>query len=326
MNNDLSSQKNKCSKLLIRLGHISTIIAAVTAIATFIISIKAPKLEAEMRVLEIDELTSLPEVEGLDSSFVYRGVSVDNLWRLNTRLINTGNATIIGTGSKKSLHEDVKITFPKDIQILDFVITDSSFNHKLEQLSENTIQLSFIQWRKGEIIDIVFYLSSESDLENTPLPKIHKRPIIDGDIWVKNYAEIGVIRTQPLLDYLSTPIPFTGRILAILVFGLQGLYFFVVFLIVVPIQGIKYLSWKIKNYESYKRFLNKQEEIKGSLLQDHLDKPWNVHDHYWNIFEGEKFPIKNILWNSEKELVLYIILGIIISLASISAIAGLIVI
>jgi hypothetical protein len=333
----MEQSDTKHLKLWNRFTQLAAVLGLLASIAA-VISV-AFQLRSESRVIELqfvsaDQLTSLPNVDGLKGEFFYRDVNVTDLWRLKIRFVNNGDVTLIGEGRASSLLQgSIPIQFPSDIFILDTSEKSGEF-YVINQKSPNQIELTFSQWRPKEEFETILYVTSSTVLKSPPIPTVPGRPIIDGDVIVHALSEKTVSDSKPLLDKLPNPIALIGRVLGIIfalfIFGI--VFYIAIYLF--PTEYIKAVSWKRKNKSTFVNIL-KGLEIPANELVKLKDEPWTFYSYQLHdpsvakkireqqLIDWSKFP-DSPTYSKFWQILISLLIGLFLCIICLSIIAGLI--
>jgi hypothetical protein len=237
-----------------------------------VIQIRTENRELDIHINSADQLTSLPNVDGLKGTFFYKNTNVVDLWKLRINFINGGDVTLIGEGQASHLlHNNILVQFPSEVTILDMSQQSGDF-YKIIQTSSNQLELTFSQWRPKEEFEITLYITSNKVLDTLPTPLVIGRPIIDGDVIVSNPSTQNDSPKQPLLDKLPSLVASTTRVLGvILVLLIIGLLLVSIYFILQEHVDIR--VWKTAHTPAFNAYLSKAgltSKEKGKLLV----KPW----------------------------------------------------
>lgn len=195
-----NTEQSKAWSIFTRLATFLGIIASIAAVISVAIQIRSEQRKIDIQVNTADQLTSLPNVDGLKGAFFYKDINVTDLWKLKIRFVNNGDVTLIGEGQASHLlHGNIPIQFPPDTVILDISQETSDF-YSIIQKSPNELELTFSQWRPKEEFETILYITSNVVLQSPPMPTITGRPIIDGNIVISDPSALKIIEKKPLLD------------------------------------------------------------------------------------------------------------------------------
>lgn len=271
---------------------ISTVgsIASLIGLIYIFYPLKENPIKLNFIVTSCDNLTifnneSEPEIK---AQFEYKGNKISKLWKLNVLFKNVSEKTIIGNGQLKNIMFDNLIFFIKDsFQIIDKKMIKSEFNHTLSILGNDTIQLSFGQWRTEEKLEYSFYITTE--LNDKPGIEIFYQPkdrqIIDGDILF--IRETQTNKKELITNKLGIPTKKVTYALFIIMISISFLVFIAI-IISSPIGFAKRKRW-IKQYlDKYNEHINEIYSNNNNYLRKLLDKPENYTN--WSSFKGEKYP------------------------------------
>lgn len=236
-----------------------------------------------------EELTKLSSVEKLDAEFKYDGHKVNNLWRVSLKLTNSGNETLIGEGSRKTLLKDsIPIKFDKSFLMINVKPnSNNDIDISKSVIASNSFMLKFDQWRVNESIVLSFLLESKND--KTPSPIISSRSIIDGNIVKSNKAK------APLIKFPSILLTIAKHIIEFNIFII--FFICIIWLIVyVPYGYWKVTKWEEDHYDDFIKFLDSinPNDYAMELMKDRIKHsyilPTVLPDLIWEKFNGDKFP------------------------------------
>jgi hypothetical protein len=230
-------------------------------------------------------LNNLSEPE-IKAKFEYKGTEILRLWRVNILFENISNKTIVGSGQLKNIiNNNLTFYISPDFQVIDNKLIKSDFNHKLQIVGLDTIQISFGQWRSGEQLRYALYIRTDSI--KAPSLEIFNQPpdrqIIDGDIIFTNKEDVK--KKQLLTDSLGIPIKMVSYVLGIITYSIIILFILIMF--VSNIGGfILRKSWYKKYFSSYTDHIKKTS--KQDFIQHYIDNPQEYTD--WKKFNGKEYP------------------------------------
>ncbi|HNE06499.1 MAG TPA: hypothetical protein PLT08_18365 [Anaerolineales bacterium] len=321
-----NSKPSKIWNTVTQLATFLGLIASIAAVISVIVQVKSESRLLEIQIVSADQLTSLPNVDGLKGEFSYKDVSVSDLWRLKLQIVNSGDVTLIGEGQTSSLlHGSIPIQFPSGVVILDVSEKVGEF-YVINQKTPDQIEITFSQWRPKEALETVIYITSDTVLKSAPTPTISGRPIIDGNIIVLEPSSQGNLGQQPFLDKLPSPLPITARILGVIFTVVVFCLIFYSTIISFPIQYAKASAWKNKNNAVFVNHLYKLG-LKPDEIKTYTDKPWRFK--YMNTIQKMKidlefpdFPTFETFW----EVLMWFIAGILLCIICVGVVAGLIIV
>lgn len=275
-----------------RLAVFIALLASLATLVGLLLEVRSENRVVEMQVLSADQLTRLPSVNGLDGEFSYNGVSVTDLWRLRLRFLNSGNTTLIGQGSGCSLlGKSISIAFPPDVRVLDASPYVGSF-YVLTEITSNSLDLEFSQWRQGEDFETIVYVASDVVLDAPPFPSVPGRPIIDGQVVINDLTASRQAEPRRAIDYLPAPVALVGKILGGLLSLIIGAIAFGVLVVSGPASYFRAQRWKSRYSELFRKHLDSldlEEDEKAELLK----KPWRL---------SGRWPAKVPVESSESDL------------------------
>lgn len=212
------------------------------------------------------ELTSRPEVTGLTSQYSYLGQSITTLFNLRTTLTNTGNTTLVGSGGRTSLLDDVlRLNVSEGYSILR-VETVGNDPESTVSVRSNQIEIQFGQWKEQEELILVSFISPDPTLVNNNSAadvflSAPTRQIIDGEVAAARSIMDSAgdstssqrSRLADELGVLSIASRFVSGIfgMAILAGGIAGL----LATLSIPYTAFKFNRWNSKYGASFAQFL-----------------------------------------------------------------------
>lgn len=245
-------------------------ISAIATILSVVLQLKSPNNEIEVKLVSRDLLTRPIEVDGLKSSYIYKGHDINKLWKLRYIITNIGNSSIIGIGDHSNLiNNHLSIFLTKGYEVLESKVDSDNF---VISNDNQKLTLKFLQWKTNEPVEILLYLSQ---LENSTAPEIHinEREIIDGKV---SYTSLASKEKQKhyLYEYLPEyPVLFLkwfmiiayGLIVLIIPFGLASTIW----------TSAKYNNWKKEFSNEINAFIQNQQNVPQDIKQ-WSSKHWEV--------------------------------------------------
>ncbi|OFX55382.1 MAG: hypothetical protein A2046_02445 [Bacteroidetes bacterium GWA2_30_7] len=291
-------------------------IASIIGLIYIFSPLKENTLKLDVIVSSCDNLTIFNNIKEpeIKAEFEYKGNKISKLWRLNVVFKNVSEKTIIGDGQLKNILFDKLVFYvKKEYQIIDKKMIKSDFNHTLSILSNDTLLLSFGQWRFAEQLEYSLYVTTE--LNTTPGIEIFYQPkdrqIIDGDI---NFVrEIQTKEQELITNRLGLPIK---KVVYVLFIALSFAYL-VVFLIIIVSNIIGYIRrtfWITKTLKKYNDYVSIKYIRNKDILEKYLNKPEVFYD--WDDFKGNKYPNSWGLDFAHTKLIKLILTILILSILS----------
>jgi len=235
------------------------------------------KIRLEFILSSCDNLTVFNTTgdSEITAFFEYRGEKIDNLWNLNISLVNNSSRTIIGYGQSKNIMFNNLTFFVKnDFRIIAKRPIHSDFKHCLSIVGNDTIVLSFKQWRVRERLEYSFYVTADS--ENTPDIDIFSQPkerqIIDGDIFFLRKVENRETEKTFITNALGIP---TKRAIYVIYILMCFVFLFVLVWITIstPVSYVKRYTWKKKHLEKYNQFIRETYIENKRMLDAYINNP-----------------------------------------------------
>ena len=282
-------------KIITIIGASVTLIAGIVVIATFIIEMRAKKIEIDAQVIGSEELTTpAPEAE-LKAQYTWAGDDVSNLWKIRINFINARDKTIIGKGSQKNiLNDGLNFVFPEKTRILRVQTENANFKNTIIW-TMNQFQIRFSQWRAQEYITACFYLSSEEPLAEDPFPIVLNRDILDGNVVVQDLRESKPSEKLFLIDKLPKFLSLTGKIIGGILAGLIA-YLFAMLTYAVWKAMIIFTKWKNWKKLYLSAFIKYLDNIKPQLSikkkKEYALNPKKLPEKFWANFDGPPAPKK----------------------------------
>lgn len=263
------------TKFLKNIFYIISFLAAVAAIIGFYFQITTPKPVIEIKTISTDKLTDLPTVDGLKALYTYKNDTVKSLWKLHYYINNSGDEILIGEGNKKNIiRNGLDFSINNNYRIIEYRINKKNFPFNTK-LRSNIINLSFLQWKPGENLDLIIYAEQLKKVKSPDL-KINEREIINGEVKYSTiYKEIG--KKESTFEYLPKPLQQVLWWFAIISFGLVEIFCPIGFFIELA-KLIKYKKWKKEDLWMYDEWIDKL--IKEGEL-DSYKKPEDLAYYHW---------------------------------------------
>jgi hypothetical protein len=271
-------------KMNLILSAIAVAIAAISIFSQF--NHRKPQITCE--VLSSEQLAPLNTDELLEAKYIFEDKPVSYLWKIRTRLENTGRKTIVGEGQGSMLlHNHLSLDMPEGLSLIRVTKEHSDLPIVSSNLS-NSVQLSFSQWREGESALLSFYLSSTNSFPGDVLPNSAGRELIDGEIVIQ-------IQDKEAKAPLFTKI--IPRSISRIASGISYFFLgtFVVMFLILPFVGISnlkdYRRWFNKHELSLIEFIDENDDLKLDR-EKYIAKPWKIPKELQKAFSknGSKIP------------------------------------
>ena len=270
--------------------NIIVVLGGMASIVTIIAFVWSIHLNQEKKIkVECHTERMLSFGTKVDSlTVLYKGIKIDDVWKIRIDLNNIGMQSIIGCGSSSAfLNDRLIINIDNNFQIISYSVNKNDFGAKYNQL-DNSFAISFKKWKPNEKLQMEVLLSPIKNKEY-PLVSINERDIIGADVVFRNLDLAKIEDSSNNLDWLNNlKLNFPSFLFKIAKY--VGLFFFSVFCIA-PIYYIfdyikgrlQYSRWKKKNW---KRFLKELEnsQIPINERQQYKYKPYDVPQEYYLQF------------------------------------------
>ena len=284
----------------------------VTAIGVF----KSEKQGITVEIIRSNELTSVQNVPNLEVQYYYTGQRIDHLWDVSIRIINTGNKTIIGKGLQKTIINDaIFLDFAEETTILKIDILENDPLISIASVNNNKVKLSFDQWREDEDVLIDLYLRTSIDTLESMLPHASRRNLIDGNIDIldvrKSIDEKSVIAQSPsaIRSIIKIMAYIWLLIACVIIFGTPFAFISSV------INVLRLRSWKQKNMEKFKIFIETNDRIDAKKKEKIIARPYQLDSELWDEFEGDKLKVDEIVMDDFATVITFISLFLIAIIA-----------
>lgn len=141
-----------------------TILAALTTVIAFVITLRGKRLEVLVHVVAIERLHPPKNASGLTYDAYFHDKKLQNLWLIDLSISNSGSLAVIGKGPQcNMLDEAVVVGLPSHAEILSRDLVSSDFPHEASIQANRALSIKFDQWRPGEECHYRIYATS-----NTP--------------------------------------------------------------------------------------------------------------------------------------------------------------
>lgn len=169
---------NNLFKHVGRLAALVTIVAGCIAIY-FAFHEKHVKLDVE--ILNSENLSAHETIQDLSIKYYYMdSIEVQDLWKTQWVIRNTGDKTIIGTGAESQiLNDGLPIQFKNSCKVISMRITNSNNGATLKDQ-----RLYFKQWRRDEYVELTAFIDSHCQ----PDMYINDRDIVDSEVSFSIYT------------------------------------------------------------------------------------------------------------------------------------------
>lgn len=302
-------------KLYNTLMLVAALVAMIAGVWTVALQIRSKRAEVTAEITSMEELTPPTRLPDLSATFTYKGQPVDHLWKVTLNIVNSGDKTLVGEGTQKILMGDnISFEFPADCRLLDTIVVRKDFPGALHQ-SQNSIAISFTQWRKLESFSVSCFVTRPPGARGSihpPIPTAQGRSIIDGDILIRDISTPVKNAKKPLLDYLPAPLAIPAKAvgaISIAVWGglLVGFGFFLFR------DLVRTKWWKRKHLAEFQTFLATQQ-IEPLVQRSYLNNPTLVPKNLWTAYPGKKlrvfFPQTDLASPSASVVLAIILIGI----------------
>ncbi len=298
---------------------IVTVLAAVAAVAALLIQIRARRPELTAQIISAEELTG-KHVSGLVVNSSYKGKSVDRLWKIALAVTNTGEKTLIGTGSQTNLvHDRITFCFPDWASILSADPVRRDFDAQISY-DGNKLSLQFDQWRSKEQLLLSLDVAAPEDKSETPQLAPESRAIADGDIIIRGIVMGAAKQKQLLIDWLRPAVGIPTKILGI---GSNVVLAGMMLIIAVKMGSdfVHLVLWRRKFGAAYRGFIVKEfadNEVSRNL---YLGKPGMLPKDKWKNFSGTPFSTQTLTETPKamfNAFVICFLIGLVILFFSIS--------
>ncbi|HEY4785308.1 MAG TPA: hypothetical protein VIH57_04635 [Bacteroidales bacterium] len=275
-----------------KLLTILTIVGSIASIIALII-VFLPKHNIstlDIKYISIENLTDIEKNNEPEftTNFEYKKQPINRLWKVNIELLNTSDKTFVGKGKLQNMLVDTLQFFLRPgFQIIDKKKISGDFEHWFGVKSNDTIQITFAQWRQNESIKYSLYIKSDTinqiaeDLFYQP----KERQLLDGEMrFIKSENKDN---DTLVTDAFPKQIKKAVYIIILIFLGLMIFVFFGI-LVMNPIGFSKRISW-LKNYRpAYQDFIDKEFEKNKELRKKYKYNPENFYN--WTKFSYPKYP------------------------------------
>jgi len=253
-------------------------------------------LTAEVHVTSAERLTPPSTVAGLESSFLFKGQPVVDLWRLGLRFVNTGTSTIIGRGNRKSIvNSGLQLQFARGVTIMDMHEGTSSFPHVLEQPAPGLLELRFAQWRPDEELVYSLFISTDEPMVRIPLPVVPERELINGHFSVVDSSGVEPEPREPpsVLSMLPSALGRALRLIGVLC-ALAMTVAFCLMAVFALRETKRWRAWHSEYGEAFEEYVSQMEPSKALFPAEVLiQRPWLLTEELWEGFIGPPCPVRS---------------------------------
>jgi len=273
------------------LGGMVAVGASIATIITLALQVRTLKPGAELQILATERLTTLPSAPGLVSEYRYQGRVIADLWRINFRVVNVGDVTLLTDGPKANvLQGGILFSFPNNIRILQQDSIRSDFPHTLSvDSTRRNIELRFSQWRANESAIYSLYVEGFQRLNQPPLPIAPERRVVDGDISIVRFSGFAPRERKSLLYRLPAPVSLAGRIMGGALAGFVT--FFCSYVVIVgAIERSRAERWNEEVGPAFTQYVNESVDIGDHEKAIYRVQPWRMPRVHWRRFSGPEYP------------------------------------
>lgn len=159
---------------------VAILVAILVPLIVWRMSVPA-KLDMEIGIVEVRNLTQLSHVDGLDAKWYYRGTSISNFWMAQYKVMNRGSGTIIGIGNKSNLLRDTIRLYPSsNIRILGVNNKQLDIVSAVRYNDAGVVEVAFDQLCAGESFSFELFFEFRDRTEDRKILSLRDRPIADG--------------------------------------------------------------------------------------------------------------------------------------------------
>lgn len=269
------------------------LLAAVGTIASVVLQIRSKRPQLTVQVVSAEDLSTQTSVPDLVVTSSFRGNSVERLWKVSIKIVNSGDRTLVGSGPQSNLLGDtISFVFSDWATILTGTVDVNDPNATVDRDAKDPHKFNakFDQWRSGEIVQIGFYLSATENHESEPEIRATGRSIVDGDIVIKDLAASMIRPKQALLDKLPAPVAGPAKLVAVLSNSFfSGLLLFFAWKSLG--DGFRILIWRKKFGLDFRDFVRSRVELDEAGKAKYLAAPTTLPVDDWKAFSGERLSV-----------------------------------
>ncbi|ENT6848179.1 hypothetical protein ACFD7L_004285 [Vibrio vulnificus] len=281
--------------------------------------------EVTVSLLSEDKVTDLANIKGLVATYSFNGEAIQDLWKIQVRFQNTGDKTIIGSGSKSDLIKDsLDFSFPKGFRVIDLNELDDSVRAQVKPSDDHSFNIRFEQWRSEEHIDIELFLEQMDHSLKSPKISLASRSLIDGNFILSMDNPLAVVKRKSLLNLPTPIVEWSSTFVFILKLAMFGLLLYVVTLGLK--ESLSYYNWKKRYKQDFDKhidylFSNYDEEKFSDISQNYKDDPCKAPKWVWDDFSGEKVA-GIVLFPTTKSTIVFFIVSWLFVIASLVSTLG----
>lgn len=277
------------AKLYKGLMLVAALVGMFAAVWSVVLQFRPKRAEVTVEIRSMEELTPPNKLPDLSATFNYKGQPVDRLWKITLTIVNSGDKTLVGEGTQKTLiSDDVALVFPAGSRLLDLIVIRQDFPAILLQ-KQNGISLKFTQWRKWEALTVSCFVTN-SQQNDPPTISPEARSIIDGDIIVRDLSNPTINPKKGLWDSIPPPIATPTKAVGSLSAAIWGGLLFV-FGLLLARDFVRTKTWNRKHQAQLRDFLT-ASAVEPSLSLVYLRSPNRIPKELWATYPGEKLNVK----------------------------------
>jgi len=165
-------------------------------------------IQIEIKNISSVELTKAPTDKNISVSYLFSdSIPIENFWKFNFKIYNSGNTTVIGSGNQSSIINDaLPLSINDQLSIVSIAVTNANFPVKLR--TGKSYELSFEQWKPSEFLEMEIYAEMPSSIEIKKILTINEREIINGKIDYSQYDLKDSPENLKLIDKLPNNLQF----------------------------------------------------------------------------------------------------------------------
>lgn len=260
---------------------IVTALAAIGAIITFICTkpyIPSKQLSFESYVDKVVYLQN--KVDSV--SLFYKDVSIDNIWKINMRMKNTGKNTVIGIANASDTdNRDIVLDFGPNFKVLNYDIISNECQCIVKN-GDGNLAVWFKKWDVKEELHLDILVWDAANTSTEPVITVNDHELVGVKIKQRTVSVNQIIEETNNLEWLynlKKVVPAwilkVGRVLALIM---------CCFMVIAPlwyigsdiVERVRYKRWENEHFEAFHEKVNAmdiEEETKAKLLRKPSQMP-----------------------------------------------------
>ncbi len=182
-------------------------VASIVALAFFVYYqfFVVEALILEIKTINEEELTKVPEIKNFKGTFTYQDSTVNSLWKIRLSIKNIGSKTFVGEGNNKDIIGDtLGLYVPNEFRIIDIQQRQEKLFLNIDRINSSSYQLKFKQWKPTEFVELIAFVEGENR-NGEPLLRfnINEREILNGEVKAVDFKVADTYKDKSFMSNFS---------------------------------------------------------------------------------------------------------------------------